>query len=303
VILQSLTACHSAKSILLTEDEEFALAQAYMKDERWDQARVHFQKLSDRYPGSALASEAVLGKAESYFLAKDYSEALTEYQLFLEFYPSHEKADLAQFRVGVCQSQNMRSIDRDQTPTEDAIKTYEKFLTTYPKSSFHDEVLKRLSDAQSRLKSHDEYVAKFYRRRHIYLGAAMRYQRILDTYPLSDAEKNDFQTRRADMLNQFTQRRLEFVGRDFERKLWFPVAESVGLIKHYQPQLKLEDKTWYAYAESLYQLNRQQEARTEFESFLQAYATSEFAKAAQDRVHELESKPQPKTKIEGQIEP
>jgi outer membrane assembly lipoprotein YfiO len=301
--LHTLTACHSAKSILLTEQEEYSLAQEYMKDEKWEQAREHFQRLSDRFPGSALASEAVLGKAESFFLAKNYTEAQTEYQLFLEFYPAHEKADLAQFRVGLCQTQNMRSIDRDQTPTEEAVKTFQKFLGAYPKSSYAVEAAKHLNEAQERLKRHDDYVARFYSRRGLHLGSAVRYRRILDNYPLSDQEKRDYTARLEGAWNKFVERRLEFVAKDFENKAWFSVAESVNLLKHYRPELKLDERTSYAYAESLYQLNRQQESRAEFESFLQAFPQSAFAQQSRDRITELESKVAPKTKIEGQIEP
>src|SRR5262245_16381830 len=156
-------ACHSAKGILLTEREEFGLAQEYMKDKKWDKARDHFQKLADRYPGSALASEAVLNKAETYFMAKDYSEAKTEYQMFLEVYPAHEKADFAEYRVALCQIEGMRSIDRDQVATVDSVKTLERLIASYPNSPHLPEAKERLAAAKERLKRHDLYVARFYR--------------------------------------------------------------------------------------------------------------------------------------------
>jgi outer membrane protein assembly factor BamD len=303
LVMQAFCACRSAKSILLTEQEELALAQAYVKDRKWDKARSRFQRLIDRYPGSVLASEAMLGKAESYFLRGEFAEAQTEYQLFLEFYPAHERADLAQFRIGLCQADNMRRADRDQSPTLEAIKTFEKFLVTYPKSQYTEEASARLAEAKRRMRRHDEYVARFYGRRRIHLAAALRYRKILDSYALTNGERDQIQARFEEWMSKFVARRLELAAGDFEAGRWFSVAESVRLIKHYRRDLELDEKTRFAFAEALFQLNRQQEARSEFEAFLQEFPQSQYAAAAQGRITELETKAMPKTGIEGGIDP
>ena len=105
---------------------------------------------------------------------------------------------------------------------------------------------------------------------------------------------------------KFTEKRLEYVARDFENKHWFAVVESVSLLKHYRPQMPLDDRTSFAYAEALFQLNRHQEARAEFETLAQAYPTSSFLPQARERITELQSDrsatsptERPQTELEG----
>jgi outer membrane protein assembly factor BamD len=285
----ALAACHSAKSILLTEQEEFSLAQKYMQAEKWEKAREHFQRLSDRYPGSALASEAILGKAESYFLAKDYAEAQTEYQLFLEFYPAHDKADLALYRIGVAQTEKMRGIDRDQAPTAEAIETFKKFLANYPNSQYAPEATRMLATAQDRMKRHDLYVARFYERRGVHVGALSRYRRILEAYPLSEQERAEIQAEADQAMQRLRERKLRYIESDFQAERWFAIVEGIRLLKHHQPDLQLEEKTLYYFAEALFQLRRLQEARVEFDTLVQAYPQSAFLAQARSRITELDN--------------
>jgi outer membrane assembly lipoprotein YfiO len=298
-----LAGCRSSRAILLTEQEEFALAQEHMSARKWDRAREHFQRVVDRYPGSALASEAILGKAESYFLGRSFAEARTEYQLFLEFYPAHEKADLALYRIGLAQSRQMRSVDRDQSPTFEAVKTFRRFLETYPNSPYLPEVQEKLVEVQQRMMRHDLYVARFYKRRNLPLGSAVRYRRILENYPLDEQERSRYQAALAEALTDFSDRRLEWVVQEYQAERWFSVVESIALVRHYLPDVQLSEQLLCYHAESLYQLERRRESRAEYETIARNFPGGTCSREAQQRIGEIDAEPTMlPSLIEGQIE-
>ena len=60
--------------------------------------------------------------------------AIAEFQEFLSFYPTHARADYAQYKLGLAHFRQMRAPQRDQTETRDAIREFETFIVRYPNS-------------------------------------------------------------------------------------------------------------------------------------------------------------------------
>ncbi len=287
IVLFFLTSCRPANSILLTADEEFALANAHMKSKHWDQARERFQRILDRHPRSSLQARATLGKAESYFLAKDCLASQTEYQLFLELYPTHESAPLALYRIGLCQFKDVRRIDRDQQPTIEAATTFRKLVANYASSQYAEEAKTMLRECQARLAAHDDYVARFYIRRKAHLSAALRYGKMLDEYELSDEEKKRLETASKEQWAQWIKQKIKTIELTHKYQIWFTLAELVTALQHYRPEQALDEKTQYYYAEALYQLERFGDARREFEAFQKNHPDSTFTTDVVNRLKEL----------------
>ena len=77
--------------------------------------------------------------------------AINEFQEFLSFYPTHPRADYAQYKLGMAHFRQMRAPQRDQTETREAIREFETFVTRYPNSALMPEVKAKLREAQDRL--------------------------------------------------------------------------------------------------------------------------------------------------------
>ena len=74
-----------------------------LKDKKWLKAREYFRQLVDNYPQSPLRPDAKLGLGDTY-LGENTVESLilavNEFREFLTFYPTHPRADYAQFKLG-----------------------------------------------------------------------------------------------------------------------------------------------------------------------------------------------------------
>ena len=61
------------------------------------------------------------------YIGEDTTEslllAINEFREFLTFYPTHARADYAQYRLAFAYSEQMLAADRDQTATRDAIRS------------------------------------------------------------------------------------------------------------------------------------------------------------------------------------
>jgi outer membrane protein assembly factor BamD len=153
----------------------------------WLTAREYFRQLMDSYPQSTYRADAKLGLADTY-LGEGSAEsdvlAVNEYREFLSFYPTHERAYYAQFKLGMCHFYQMHGPDRDQTETHEAIAELTAFVQRYANSPLIGEGRARLREARDRLSDSDYRVAYFYLRTQKFAPAAIdRFNAILKNDP------------------------------------------------------------------------------------------------------------------------
>ncbi len=188
--LVQLTACSPEPTRLPpgAEADRFLLDQgnAELEEEEWIRAREFFQQLLDSYPQSSHRMEAKLGLGDSFFgrdSAGNYVVASAEYREFLTFYPSHEKAGYAQYRLGLAAFNQMRRAERDQTQTRQAITEFELFVERYPNNPLMEDVQASLREAKDRLSESEYLVGYFYFRQRWYPGAITRFRAIIANDP------------------------------------------------------------------------------------------------------------------------
>jgi outer membrane protein assembly factor BamD len=157
-----------------------------LEKRRWFTAREYFGRLFDNYPQSPHRPDAKLGMADAY-LGEGTTESLVmavnEYKEFLTFYPTHARADYAQYKLGMTHHRQMRGPQRDQSETREAIREFETFVQRYPNSPLLPEVRERLREARDRLSTSEYQVGYFYFRQRWYPGAIDRLRTLLQNDP------------------------------------------------------------------------------------------------------------------------
>ncbi len=154
--------------------------------ERWLVAREFFRKLTDSYTQSPFRPDAKLGLGDTY-LGEGTPEAIVlainEFREFLTFYPTHPRADYAQYKIGMAYRRQMRAAQRDQTETRSAIAEFERFIDRFPNSRLLPEVRTRLREVRDRLSESSYLVGYFYFRQRWYPGAIDRLKSVLKEDP------------------------------------------------------------------------------------------------------------------------
>jgi len=191
-ILAGLSACGSASKkppVGSLEPDKFLSERGAQELDKkhWLTAREYFRELMDSYPQSQYRADAKLGLADTYLgegSAESQVLAINEYREFLSYYPTHRRADYAQFKLGMSYYYQMHGPDRDQTETDDAITELTHFVEQYPNSPLIDEGRKRLREARDRRSDANFRVGLFYIRTGRFPPAAIdRFQAILKNDP------------------------------------------------------------------------------------------------------------------------
>jgi outer membrane protein assembly factor BamD len=157
-----------------------------LQKKKWLTAREFFKQVSETYTQSPMRPDAKLAIGDSYLgegTSEAYVLAIAEFQEFLSYYPTHPRADYAQFKLGLSHFRQMRSPQRDQTETRDAIREFEAFMIRYPNSPLLPDAKSHLRDARDRLSTSEFQVGAFYYRIHWYPGAIDRLTVLLKTDP------------------------------------------------------------------------------------------------------------------------
>jgi outer membrane protein assembly factor BamD len=157
-----------------------------LNERHWLVAREYFRELIDTYPQSKYRADAKLGVGDTFLgegSAESYVLALNEFREFLAFYPTHERVDYAQFKLGMTYFRQMHGPDRDQTETREAIREFTIFVERYPNSKLIEEGRQRLREARDRLSTYEYNVGYHYFRTGWIPGAVDRFRVLLEKDP------------------------------------------------------------------------------------------------------------------------
>jgi outer membrane protein assembly factor BamD len=157
-----------------------------LNERKWITAREYFRQLIDVYPQSPYRAHAKLGMADAFICegtAESYVLGINEFREFLSFYPTHERADYAQYKLGMAFYYQMRRPERDQTETREAIRELTTFVQRYPQSDLIEDGRAKLREARDRLSESEYLVGLHYHRSKWYPGAIERFRGVLERDP------------------------------------------------------------------------------------------------------------------------
>jgi outer membrane protein assembly factor BamD len=140
----------------------------------------------DNYPQSPFRPDAKLAVGDSYLGeggAGNLVLAANEYREFLTFYPTHARADYAQYKLAMSHFEQMRAPERDQTETREALAEFDVFFERYPNSPLMAEVKEKWRTARDRLSESIFQVGRHYFRTRWYPGAIDRFREVLRDDP------------------------------------------------------------------------------------------------------------------------
>lgn len=194
--------------------------------------------------------------AESYYLKRDYINAIVYFEDFLFYYPESPEAEKAYFMLVESYMKVAPDAYRDQSYTLKAIDKAKDFLTKYPNSPYADKVMELIDNAQTKLAKHEYLIGRFYEDFGYFYSASLRYKNLLINYPeqISEAEvfyryikslllvkkqakkqevkyiswieeaKKDIKSAKSDEDKRAIQNRIEFLRGEIER--WRNLAEE-----------------------------------------------------------------------------
>jgi outer membrane protein assembly factor BamD len=142
-----------------------------------------FQAIVDNYPYSEYEIEAQLKIADAYFDDKRFEEALSYYRDFSDLHPQEPRVPYTILRSALCHYRQIKSINRDQTSTKQALRFLEELSARFPFEPETREGEVILQQLRTRLAENIIEIGDFYLTRTQYQSAATRYRSVIDEYP------------------------------------------------------------------------------------------------------------------------
>jgi outer membrane protein assembly factor BamD len=179
--------CSSTADIKRAPETYFKEGQNYYAKGKYEEAITQWKKVKESYSSPLLTTIAELKIADAQFSSKNYIEAAVEYENFRKLHPNNEKAPYALYRLGLCNFNQIKKIDTDQTPLKNAQNSFETFLKEYPGSELTAQVREKLELCKTKESQYEIYVGRFYLRTNQYVSAITRLKGALEKFPTSPA--------------------------------------------------------------------------------------------------------------------
>ena len=167
----ALGACASGKDkkdqAYIARDVEtlYLAAKDTLDRKQYEQAAAQFDEVERQHPYSVWARRAQLMSAFSYFVAKNYTEAISSSQRFLSLHPGSREAPYAYYMIAVSYYEQISSVQRDQRITQQAL-----------------DALLKVDLARDHLAGKEMEIGRFYQQQGLYLAAIIRFRTVIDQY-------------------------------------------------------------------------------------------------------------------------
>ncbi len=156
---------------------EYDLAQGKPKDAaRW------FGEVERLYPYSELARRAIIMQAFSYHKARQYEDARSAAQRFLDFYPGDEDAAYAQYLLALSYYDQIDDVGRDQGLTYQALQALRKVIEQYPDTEYARSAILKFDLAFDHLAGKEMEIGRYYLKRGNYAAAANRFRVVVENF-------------------------------------------------------------------------------------------------------------------------
>ncbi|KEY91476.1 lipoprotein [Candidatus Photodesmus blepharus] len=168
-------------------------AQNFIQSRNWLGAIKKLETLDTHYPFSPYSKQMQLDLIYAYYKNNDSALTLATIERFVKLNPSHEKMDKILYIRGLTNMARDSNLihnffdvnrnDRDPEPAKSALHDFDQLLKHYPNSPYVLQSQKYISTLRNRLAEHDLAVARFYLKRHAWIAAINRAQKVQREYP------------------------------------------------------------------------------------------------------------------------
>ncbi len=147
------------------------------------------ERVTERWPGSQLAGDALMTLADHYYNTQKYLEAQHSYQMLLDNYPQSSHYKMAMFQNAQATHGQYLGPNYDTLCLDEAIIRHNKFQHNFPQKAKELNVDDILNNIEQQKIEKDFQIAEFYRKTGKTDAAIQYWTLICKEYPNSEAYK------------------------------------------------------------------------------------------------------------------
>lgn len=151
-------------------------------ENKYQKAAKAFSEVERQHPYSNWALKAQIMSAYCYYEAKKYDEAIEHFNVFVQLHPGHPEVAYAFYMLGLCYYEQIPIVERDQKPSEQALKSFQEVLNRFPNSVYAKDAKFKIDLIRDHLAGKEVDVGRYYQKRFAYLSALNRFQEVVTLY-------------------------------------------------------------------------------------------------------------------------
>ena len=159
------------------ERAEYEFQRGNINDATW-----YFSEVERLYPYSNLSRRALIMQAYAHHSGKEYEDARSAAQRFLDFYPADGDASYAQYLLALSYYDQIDEVGRDQGLTFQALQALRGVIERYPESVYADSAKLKFDLAFDHLAGKEMEIGRYYLRRGHFNSAINRFRVVIEDY-------------------------------------------------------------------------------------------------------------------------
>ena len=175
-----------------SNDRLYSEARNALNSGNYSHANALYGVLRARQPDGRYTEQSLLDSAYAHYKNEEMSQALALLSRFERNYPASVDMDYALYLKGLiffAEDQSfLRKLasqdwsDRDPEANRRAFRVFEQLVNRFPQSKYAEDSRRRMAQLVDALGGHEIAIARYYAKRHAYVAANNRAQRVLQQY-------------------------------------------------------------------------------------------------------------------------
>jgi outer membrane protein assembly factor BamD len=145
-------------------------------------AAALFDEVERQHPYSIWARRAQIMGAFSYYLDRDYTNAIQSAQRFLSVHPGNRDAPYAYYLIALSYYEQINDVTRDQKISQQALDALGELTRRYPNTRYASDARLKIDLVRDHLAGKEMEIGRFYERRGQWLAASMRFRVVVDQF-------------------------------------------------------------------------------------------------------------------------
>ncbi len=165
-----------------TAEQIFERGEYELSIKDYEEGAIYFSEIERLYPYSEWAKRALIMQAFAHHQDKNYEEARSAAQRFIDFYPADDDAAYAQYLLALSYYDQIELVGRDQGLTFQALQALRTVIERYPDSEYARSSILKFDLAFDHLAGKEMEIGRYYLKRDHFGAAISRFRVVVEDF-------------------------------------------------------------------------------------------------------------------------
>jgi outer membrane protein assembly factor BamD len=145
-------------------------------------AAKFFEEVEKQHPYSAIAPQAEIMDAYTYYRGNKYDDAINAINHFIDLHPGNKDAAYAYYLKALCYYEQIEDVRRDQKMTQQALDSLNEVINRFPGTPYARDAALKIDLSRDHLAGKEMDIGRWYEGQQQYLAAINRFRTVIEKY-------------------------------------------------------------------------------------------------------------------------